>query len=113
MISQLFHDLKNLSPIAEVTIINLWWYVITLSQKNQAADSFILLQISQVRLMFEYVGDITGFLPDAITPIYCVAVKKGKSEILSVKYFYFLKKMFSIVQKETIPHGHNLHWVRI
>jgi hypothetical protein len=47
------------------------------------------------------------------TTTYCVAVKKGKSEILSVKYFYFLKKMFSIVQKETTPHGHNLHWVRI
>jgi hypothetical protein len=70
------------------------------------------LQVSQ-NWLIAVVGDVTGFTPTSQTTTYCVAVKKGKSEILSVKYFYFLKKMFSIVQKETIPHGHNLHWVRI
>jgi hypothetical protein len=83
-----------------------------LSPKNQAVDTWTLLQVSQ-NWLIAVVGDVTGFTPTSQTTTYCVAVKKGKSEILSVKYFYFLKKMFSIVQKETIPHGHNLHWVRI
>jgi len=32
-----------------------------ISQKFQALDIRTLLQISQFRLMFEYVGDTTGF----------------------------------------------------
>jgi hypothetical protein len=31
-----------------------------LMSENQELDSWILLQISQVRLMFEYVGNITN-----------------------------------------------------
>jgi len=50
-----------------------------LSQKNQAVDTWTLLQISQVRPMFEYVGGIKDFTPDTITPISCVSVKTKKA----------------------------------
>jgi len=46
-----------------------------LSPKNQAVDTWTLLQISQVRPTFEYVGDITGFIPNPITTISGIAIQ--------------------------------------
>jgi len=43
------------------------------SQKNQANDSWMLLQVSQNRLI-AMVGDITGFTPILQTPTYFGAV---------------------------------------
>ena len=49
-----------------------------LSQKNQALDTWMLLQISQARPIFEYV-DIHGFRPDSVTPIYGLGPKTLKA----------------------------------
>jgi len=43
-----------------------------LSQKNQALDTWTLLQVSQIQLLVMYVGDNTGFTQNGRTPISCM-----------------------------------------
>ena len=50
--------------------LNLW----TLFFKSIKSALVAHLQISQVHLMFEYVGGIKDFTTDAPTPIYSVAI---------------------------------------
>ena len=49
-------------------------YVLDITEIHRI-DICLSLQISQVHLMFEYVGEATGFGPESITPIYCMGCK--------------------------------------
>jgi hypothetical protein len=49
--------------------------MVCLSQLNLAIYRLGIIAVSAVGAHLRFIGEFTGFMPDTITPIFCIAMK--------------------------------------